>query len=233
MATIVLVHGAFHGGWCWRAAARLLRDDGHEVHTPSLTGLAERSHLLSAAVDLDTHIADIVNLLQWEELDEVVLVAHSYGGLPVTGAADACVRRLAALVYLDAYTPEDGQSGLAVRSAEPGYLPLAEPVDGIAIPPPAAAVFGLSGALAERAERLMTPHPAATLTQPIRLTGAWRRVPRKLYIRTAQFTAPYFDRYYEAAAADPAWTAVRAEVPHNVLMTDPAWFVGQLCRHVL
>lgn len=233
MAAIVLVHGAFHGGWCWREAARLLRADGHEVYTPTLTGLAERSHLLSASVDLEAHIADLVNLLQWEELTGVVLVAHSYGGLPVTGAADACADRLAALVYLDAYTPEDGQSGLAVRSAEPGFLPLAEPLDDIAIPPPAAEIFGLSGALAERAQRLMTPHPLATLTQAIRLSGAWRRVPRKLYIRTAGFRAPYFDRYYEAAAADTDWAAIRAEVPHNVMMTDPPWLIAQLRRHVL
>lgn len=233
MATVVLVHGAFHGGWCWRQAARLLRAEGHEVYTPTLTGLADRSHLLSAAVDLDVHIADIVNLLTWEELSGVVLVAHSYGGLPVTGAADACAERLAALVYLDAYTPEDGQSGMAVRSAEPGFVPLAEPLDGIALPPPPAEVFGLQGALAERTARLLTPHPLATMTQPIRLSGAWLQVPRKLYVRTAQFPAPYFDRYYEAAAADPAWVAVRADLPHNVLMTDPAWFVGQLHRHVL
>lgn len=233
MATIVLVHGAFHGGWCWRAAARLLRAGGHEVYTPTLTGLADRSHLLDASVNLETHIKDIVNLLAWEELDEVVLVAHSYGGLPVTGAADACPERLAALVYLDAYTPEDGQSGFAVRSAEPGATPLAEAPGGIAIAPPPAEVFGLTGALGAQADRLLTPHPLATMNDPIRLTGAWRQVPRKLFIRTAQFPAPYFDRYCEAAAAAPDFEAVRADKPHNVFMTEPEWFVDQLRGHVL
>lgn len=233
MATIVLVHGAFHGGWCWRETARLLRAEGYEVYTPTLTGLADRSHLLGPAVDLDVHIADIVNLLRWEELSDVVLVGHSYGGVPVTGAADACAERLAALVYLDAYTPANGQSAQAVRSVEPGFVPLAEPTDGIAIPPPPARVFGLEGALAAQAERLMTPHPLATITQPIRLTGAWRRVPRKLYIRAAQFPAPYFDRYYESAETDPEWAAVRSQVPHDVMLTDPAWLIEQMRRHVL
>ena len=79
----------------------------------------------------------------------------------------------------------------------------------------------------------MTPHPIATMRQPIGLSAAWRQVPRKLYIRTADYPAPYFDRYYEAAAADPAWAAVRIEGPHNVMMTDPAWFAEQMRQHVL
>lgn len=233
MTTIVLVPGAFHGGWCWRAVAGLLRRDGHEVYTPSLTGLAERSHLLGPTVDLEVHVLDLVNLLKWEALEDVVLVAHSYGGLPATGAADREAGRIAGLVYLDSYTPSDGDSALAVRDAEPGATPLARSDDGIAVLPPAPEVFGLQGALAAEAERLLTPHPLATLTQPLRLAGAWRGVGRKLYIRAAGFPAPYFDRYHAAAAAAPDWAAVRAEKPHNVLMTEPAWLVDQLRRHLL
>jgi len=233
MATILLIHGAFHGGWCWRDPARILLGEGHEVYAPSLTGLADRSHLLTAAVDLETHIRDIVNLIQWEGLEDVVLVGHSYAGMPITGAADRIAERLSALVYLDAMVPDDGQSAWGIRSAGVAAYRLEETADGLAMAPPPPAVFGLTGGLVESAAGKLTPHPKATLHQPVHLTGAWRQVPKKLYIRAAQFNAPYFDRAYEAAAADPSWIAVLRDAPHNVMMTEPDWFVGQLRLHVL
>lgn len=110
MATFVLVHGGGHGGWCYQAVARLLRDEGHEVYTPTLTGLGERSHLLSADVDLEMHITDVVQLLDFEDLSDVVLVGHSYGGMVITGIADRVPERIANLVYLDAAFPQNGQS---------------------------------------------------------------------------------------------------------------------------
>ena len=105
MATFVLVHGAWHGGWCWKKVAPLLRSAGHEVYTPTLTGLGERDHLLTRDIGLDTHIQDIVNVLEYEELTQVVLVGHSYGGMVVTGVAERAHERLRQLVYLDAATP--------------------------------------------------------------------------------------------------------------------------------
>ena len=108
-ATYVLVHGAWHGSWCWKRVRKKLRDAGHEVFTPTLTGLGERSHLNSAGVDLSTHIADIVNLLRWEELSDVILCGHSYGGNVITGAADRVPERIRTLVYLDAFVPENGE----------------------------------------------------------------------------------------------------------------------------
>ena len=110
MRTYVLVHGGGHGGWCYQLVARRLRARGHEVYAPSLTGLADREHLLSASVDLDTHITDIVKLLQFEDLRDVILVGHSYGGMVITGIADRASDRIANLVYLDAAYPENGQS---------------------------------------------------------------------------------------------------------------------------
>jgi pimeloyl-ACP methyl ester carboxylesterase len=110
MATYVLVHGAWHGGWCWRAVARSLRAAGHEAHAPSLTGLGDRRHLASPDIDLDTHVLDVVHLLEMEDLAEVILVGHSYGGMVVTGAADRAHRRIRSLVYLDAFVPEDGRA---------------------------------------------------------------------------------------------------------------------------
>ena len=233
MANIVLIHGAFHGGWCWRDVARRLREEGHEVFAPTLTGLGERGHLIGPGVDLDTHIADIVNAIEAEELSDVVLVGHSYGGMPVTGAADRLAGRLSALVFLDAVIPQDGQTAIAARSAEPGYTPLPEPADAYSVPPFDAANFGLTGDLAAWANRRLTPHPLATMTQPIRLSGAWRGVERKIYIRMASYPAPHFDRCHEMADRDPDWIAIRRDGPHDVMMTEPDWFIGLLTRHAL
>jgi pimeloyl-ACP methyl ester carboxylesterase len=110
MANFVLVHGGGHGGWCYRFVAERLRAAGHLVHAPSLTGLGERAHLLSPAIDLDTHIADIASLIAVEDLTGVILVGHSYGGMVITGAADRVSGRIANLVYLDAANPVNGQS---------------------------------------------------------------------------------------------------------------------------
>ena len=137
MTDIVLVHGAFHGGWCWRAVAERLTAAGHRVFAPTLTGLGERRHLAGTHVDLNTHIMDLVHVIEGEELRDAVLVSHSYGGMPATGAADRLAERLAALVYLDAFTPRDGDSALAVRTAEPGFMALAESADEVSyLPPP-------------------------------------------------------------------------------------------------
>ena len=110
MATFVLVHGAIVGGWCWRWVAHGLREAGHEVHTPTMTGLGERIHLATPEVDLDTHIEDIANVLRFEDLTEVVLVGWSYGGMVVAGVADRLPERIAHVVYLDSDVPSDGDT---------------------------------------------------------------------------------------------------------------------------
>lgn len=109
--TFVLVHGSWHGGWCWRKVVPLLRQAGHEVFAPSLSGLGERSHRLTRDVSLATHIHDVAELLQFEDLRDVILVGHSYAGMVITGVADKAAERLSQLVYLDAFVPESGQSG--------------------------------------------------------------------------------------------------------------------------
>ena len=110
MATFVLVHGAWHGAWCWRRVARVLIRSGHEVFAPTLTGLAERSHLLSPAIDLDTHILDVVNEMKWQELNDVVLVGHSYGGMVISGVAEKMERAISSVVLVDSFLPETGQA---------------------------------------------------------------------------------------------------------------------------
>src|SRR5262245_38418410 len=110
MATFVLVHGAWLGGWNWKPIRTGLLAAGHDVFTPTLTGLTDRSHLLSPGVSLDTHITDIVNLIHWEELNDIVLCGHSYGGAVVTGVADQMPNRIRSLVYLDAFVLDNGES---------------------------------------------------------------------------------------------------------------------------
>jgi pimeloyl-ACP methyl ester carboxylesterase len=110
MATYVLVHGGAHGGWCYGRMAPLLRAAGHEVFAPTLTGVGERAHLLSPDIDLDTHIQDVVQVLRYEDLRDVILVGHSYGGMVITGVADRAPDRVGHLVYLDAATPVNGES---------------------------------------------------------------------------------------------------------------------------
>lgn len=118
MTTYVLVHGAFGGGWQFRALAERLHAAGHEVHRPTLTGLGERSHLLNPDIDLDTHIQDIRNVLVYEDLRDVILAGKSYGGMVVTGVAEQAPERLRHIVYLDAVVPQDGQSLVAVLGPE-------------------------------------------------------------------------------------------------------------------
>ena len=132
MATYVLVHGGGHGGWCYQPVARLLRSRGHEVYAPSLTGLGERAHLFAANVDLDCHITDIVNLLHSEDLHDVILVGHSYGGMVITGAADRAADRVGRIVDLDAANPVNGQSLVDVSGPIiEAVRPFGKTVDGV------------------------------------------------------------------------------------------------------
>jgi pimeloyl-ACP methyl ester carboxylesterase len=142
MARYVLVHGAWEGSWYWRLVAERLGAAGHQVFTPSLTGLGERTHLLTPEVDLDTHIEDVCAVLHYEELSEIVLCGHSYGGMVITGAAERMAERIASIVYLDAFLPEDGQCllDLALPERRAQLLDLAETRgDGWRVPPITAA----------------------------------------------------------------------------------------------
>lgn len=123
MATYVFVHGGWDGGWAWRAVARRLQSAGHEVFTPSLTGSGERAHLATPEVDLNTHITDVVNVLQYEKLEAVILAANSYGGMVITGVAEQAPERIRELIYLDAFIPEDGESLADIAGPEiMGYM---------------------------------------------------------------------------------------------------------------
>jgi len=175
MATYVLVHGGGHGGWCYQRVARLLQAEGHVVYTPTMTGLGERAHLLNADVDLYRHIEDIAAVLEFEDLRDVILVGHSYGGMVITGAADKAADRVGKLVFLDAATPRHGQSLVDVAGPVINAVrPMGQVVDGIELvllpAPDAGLLYGVTdpGDLAWMAERL-TGHPWKCFEQPLEL----------------------------------------------------------------
>ncbi len=227
MGDVVLVHGAWHGGWCWQEVADRLTSSGHRVLRPTLTGLADRSHLLSPAVNLDTHIADVVATIDFEEMDDLVLVCHSYGGVPGVGAADQRADRCRALVLLDAMLPIDGQSSnqLRDRAGPARPLDLSHPV---AVPPPDASVFGLTGRPGHRVNRLLTPHPLGTLTQPIRLTEPFSGIGVKHYHRATRYVAGYFDDAAARAEAAGTWQVAHHDLDHDMMLTDPDWTVAAI-----
>ena len=175
MATYVLVHGGGHGGWCYQRVARRLRAAGHEVHAPSLTGCGDRAHLVGPHVDLDLHTRDVAALLHSEDLRDVILVGHSYGGMVITGAADRAADRVGRLVYLDAANPVNGQSLVDVAGPVIEMVrPFGEVRDGVELvllpAPDAGLLYGVEDPddLAWMAERL-TPHPWACFEQPLDL----------------------------------------------------------------
>lgn len=227
MADVLLVHGAWHGGWCWQGVADQLTALGHRVVRPTLTGLADRRDLLTPAVDLDTHIADVVGAIDVEGMDDLVLVCHSYGGVPGVGAADRRAGRCRSLVLLDAMLPIDGLSSNQMRDRVGPVRPL-DLSDPLAVPPPDASVFGLSGAQARRVNRLLTPHPLRTLTQPIRLTGAFREIGVKQYHRATRYRAGYFDDAAERAETEGTWRVEYHDLDHDMMLTDPAWTVAAI-----
>jgi pimeloyl-ACP methyl ester carboxylesterase len=195
MATFVIIHGAWTGGWSWERVTSRLHARGHRALAPTLTGNCERSHLASPAVNLDTHIADIVNEILWKDLDEIVLVAHSYGGLVAGGVCERIGERIPSLVLLEAFIPKDGRS---FADEVPGWEH-EEPM----VPAPESA----PGEYLREEDRAWvdgkaTAQCAGTFTQKLSITGAWQRVGKKTYI-----VAP--KSFGEAPAelgADPTWT---------------------------
>jgi pimeloyl-ACP methyl ester carboxylesterase len=214
MTTFLLVHGAWHGGWCWSPLVQELEARGHAARTPTLTGLAERRTELGPHVNLSTHIADVVTAAEALDVERFVLVGHSYGGMVISGAAERLEPRLAGLVYVDAFLPYSGQSCAAIAGA--AFAP-----DGVA-PPPPAAVFGIHRPEhVAWVERMMTPHPVNTLLEPIVLSGARERVPSKTYVLAGGSPQPFFQSAHARVAADPSWRACVMETGHHPMLDDP------------
>ena len=220
MSTFVLIHGAWHGSWCWKRVRKALQDQGHQVFTPTLTGLAERSHLLSAAVDLDTHIDDVVNLIRWEELSDVVLCGHSYAGAVISGVADRMPDRIRSLVYLDAFVLEDGQSLHDLLPEGQRQMQLDGVKENWKVPPIPGEFFHVNAQDLAWMNAQCTWQPLATFQQKLRLTGAGGNVRNVTYILATGYEGSPFPPSCEKAKAR-GWTTLSVPCGHDVMLDMP------------
>ncbi len=218
----VLVHGAWHGGWCWRPVAQRLRAAGHEVFAPTLTGLGERAHLLRSDTGLDTCIEDVCALLLAEELEHVVLVGHSFGGLVITGVADRLPGHLQQLVYLDAMVGEHGQSALSLLPPEVRReRERTIDAEGLRMAIPAPSAFGVSDP-AQQAwlQRRLTPHPLKAYADPLLLAHPPGNGLPKTYIAV---TDPWYAPLAAVRAAvrdQPDWDYRELAAGHDAMLTS-------------
>jgi len=220
--TFVLVHGAWHGGWCWRRVSDLLQTKGHKVFTPTMTGLGERSHLIDAKVNLATHVTDIVNVIKWENLNDIVLVGHSYGGVIISGVAEQAREAIGSIVFLDAFVPETGDS-LAAKASQPVREAIAALVQkgDTAMKPVPAAVFRVNEKDRAWVDGMCTPHPIATLTDKITVTGAREKIAKKAYVRAKGYPSVPFDGMQERYKADAAWRSYELPCGHDAMVDMP------------
>jgi pimeloyl-ACP methyl ester carboxylesterase len=233
LPTFVLVHGAWGGAWIWRKVLAPLRAAGHEVHAVTLTGDGERAHLRHPGIGLQTHVDDMLGLIEAEELDDIVLVGHSYGGMVITGAADRLLARAAVrlrqLVYVDAMVPLPGEGWGTHHSAEivAARTAAAQAHDG-ALPPPDPAEFGLAGADRDWLLRRQVPHPFGPYRQPLHFDAErWARVPRS-FIDCNQPAYPTIAAMRERVRRLPGFDVVELPTGHCPMVSVPQALVEQL-----
>jgi pimeloyl-ACP methyl ester carboxylesterase len=227
MANYVLIPGAWHGAWCWKFVAAGLRAAGHGAYPLTLTGLAERKHLLSAQVSLHTHISDVVNLVEVEDLSDVVLVAHSYGGVVGANAAARLLGRIRHLVWLDAHVPHSGESwgDLAGAQALRDRIEQAQQHGlGMAFPPPDVAAWGLQGELLDWARARLTPQPLGALTRGAKFDEVKVYALPKTYISCEQPRLASIDisrQRVKAAQNAGSWHVKVLATGHDAMLTAP------------
>ncbi len=225
MTTFVLVHGAWHGGWCWKRVTPLLRAAGHDVFTPTLTGLGERAHLSSPEIGLATHVEDVAALIRSEELTDVVLVGHSYAGLVIAGVAEHVGERLRHLVFFDSFVPHHGVSLLDLAPPRPGGaadLAQREGPRAQYLPPGTMEFLGVSDPEdIAWLNRHLAPHPMKCFTdkseQPANVMG---RLP-KTFIFCTVGRRGQFSRGANIARSEPGWQYREIDTGHDAMVTAP------------
>ena len=234
MSALVLIHGAWHGAWCWRRVLPGLRAAGHGAHAVTLTGVGERAHLLRPDLRLRDHIADVLGLIDAEELgDDLVLVGHSYGGLVMTGVADALLARGLKprhLVYVDAVTPHPGESWSSQHAPETvrARLEAAAQRPGGAMPPPDAAVFGLDGADRDWVNRRQTPQPAGVYQDRLDFDAARIATLPRTFIDCTAPALPTIAVMRERVRREPGWQVLELATGHDPMISAPEALVKLL-----
>jgi pimeloyl-ACP methyl ester carboxylesterase len=227
LATFVLVHGGFHGGWCWKKVTPFLRAAGHEVYTPTLTGLGERAHLLAPGLPLETHAQDVLGVLTYEDLTNVILVGHSMAGTVITVVADRAPERLAHLVYLDASVPREGESDLDCQTEATRTRWANGPRRGdyAVVQRPMAHPFGVTDAADARwVNARMTPHPIRAFTDPVHLRQPDAFADRRTYIACTGpdgLEPPDVVLSAERVRAEPGWRYRELAACHDAMVTAP------------
>jgi pimeloyl-ACP methyl ester carboxylesterase len=228
--TFVLAHGSWHGGWCWAHVADRLREAGHVVYTPSYTGMGERAHLLHKGITIETFVDDLVQVFEGDDLKNVVLVGHSFGGVPITGVADRIPERIAQLVYLDAVVLASGKHAFSVyppdeaaariQSAEHATNGLAVPV-----PYPLPAVWGLGqegDPDYEWARSQLSPHPLHSYTTALTLRGPVGNNLPRTYVHCIKPSHPLLEDSRNLVRSLPGWQWLELAAPHEAMITHPA-----------
>lgn len=233
MATFVLVHGAFQGGWVYARVARLLREAGHDVYTPTLTGLGERSHLAHHAINLDTHIQDIVGVFKYENINDVILCGHSYGGMVITGVASQIGERIRTLVYLDAHAPLDGQSLMDIAGADTAlaWLDQANRNEGM-IPAIPAAAFNVNEQDTALVDRQSHSQPFATFVQGVSNGAESNAVANRTYIFASANGGDWFVSTYQRLKNNPRWKVHSIVCGHSIMLDRPDDLAGMLLAEV-
>jgi pimeloyl-ACP methyl ester carboxylesterase len=229
--TFVLVHGAWHGGWCWHDVAAQLRNAGHAVYAPTMTGLGERAHLLRADTGLSTCIEDICASIEAEELHDIVLVGHSFAGVVISGVADRLARSIRRLVYLDALVVQHGQSALSVFPQEVQQERMRTiDAEGLRMAIPDASKFGVTEAQQVAwLKRRLTPHPLKAYTDALLLQNPLGNGLPKTYVAvTNPWYAPLAS-VREAVRAQADWNYCELSAGHDAMVTSPGALADLLC----
>ena len=231
----VLVHGAWHGAWCWSRVLPLLRGAGHAAHAVTLTGVGDRAHLMSAEIRLRTHVRDVLSLIACEELDGVVLVGHSYGGMVITGVAEALLKQGSAvlrhLVYVDAIVPKPGESWSSTQPPETvaARVKAAKEAGGLGIPPPDAGVFGLKGEDAAWVNRRQTAQPLGVYQDPLAFDAARLAKLPRTFVDCVSPALPTIAESRKRVRAEPGWAVVELPTGHDPMVSMP----GELAKILL
>lgn len=237
MANFVLVHGAWHGGWCWRDTAAALRAAGHTVVTPTHTGVGDRAHIGGVNVTLETHVRDVIAAIEAEELHDVILCGHSYGGMVITCVADRLGARVKSLVYLDAFVPEDGQCLIdLLKIALPaevagvfiGAFHGSAKEGGLMAPIPAE-MFGIREENRAWVDRRCVPQALGTFTLPALLTGG-AAVKDRTYILADAWDPSPFRHFAAKFEGQPGWRIVKLPSSHDVMVDMPAELAAELVK---
>jgi pimeloyl-ACP methyl ester carboxylesterase len=218
-----LVHGAYQGAWVYARVARMLRAAGHEVYTPTLTGLGERSHLADRSINLDTHIRDIVNVFKFEDITDAILCGHSYGGMVITGVANEIGERIRSLVYIDAYAPADGQSLVDITGPEIA-LAFVEQANGHGgmLPPIAASLFNVNEADSAWVDAKSVPQPLATFVQGVPAGVNSMPIANRTYLFATANGGDWFVSTHARLQGDPRWNVHTMSCGHAIMLDQPA-----------